>query len=882
MFLTEALKFKEGKRIESQFDKIKRIIKKKVKNKVGYDEKKLAVECEKMEEVIQEVFNFQTVIIHMEDGKDLNAFTFPISTYGDSYYEKNDNNYKFKNKEGKVIVIALLRGLLEFLTASELTAVLLHEIGHSFYHAGFLKKINDLTYEYLLFSSDYKEEAIKEVNKSRKKNKLNKKENVRRIEVFKFLGKVGNEIIKFVLKIVFMMGWQLSLMIRLFLPFIGNLFKLMFSEGYNNELFADKFVAEHDYSESLVTAFVKFDSHGVTKSSGLNSIKKLGNDLLVLIELMYVDEHPSSHTRIKEIISYKEDDYKKAKDSRIKKQLKRELNYTRELLKIQEKNAKEGLLLSKEQRINKMDSIDKLKNITSFSTSSVNELSLQEACILLEKRKYERKENSLVGNSSNAPNFAYKTVYGKLPKTLLTGRTGENKKEWNGLMVDGDFEDVWLNNLDDLPVEIRSTDSGKSEERVAFVIFRMKEKEEKLAPEISKLLNKEKNIYSLCELGMQKKYRICVAGKVYKEKDEKKWEKWWKTVDGIILKAYNKSKKEREIKNKGLSKLIRETTNIKKMKEAEVFFLPTKTRPGTLGKLNKKMEYWHTGIIYDNKVYECLNNSKYSITKEDERVKELSKQKAIYIEKKIDIKKLESEIKSGTSCSTYVARCLGIDDSKGSEKTIYPDELYEKIEEDVVLDERKKEREIKNKEFLNLRRKTMFLSENKEKKILDCFEIEELTLINEKEEKDILDFLLEKLDIKENSSTFLLSEGKEDKKNKLEKKIKKFIKESNKDLEKVKDKRKVENKVGKIITISVMFLQLTFITMALLSVSSIVIPLITLILASIMLMKSLKIYKEDKKLKDKIEGFKKKTKNKKVLEKLDQLSEAIDDSRKAE
>jgi len=113
---------------------------------------------------------------------------------------------------------------------------------------------------------------------------------------------------------------------------------------------------------------------------------------------------------------------------------------------------------------------------------------------------------------------------------------------------------------------------------------------------------------------------------------------------------------------------------------ASIFFLPISTRPNGYLKLNPELkQYWHTGIIYKGKVYECFNNNQYAITDLSKRKKELEEQEAIYITKEIDLNKLKSEIKSGTSCGTYVARCLGIDDSKGYEKTMYPLDVYNKI-----------------------------------------------------------------------------------------------------------------------------------------------------------------------------------------------------------
>ena len=109
---------------------------------------------------------------------------------------------------------------------------------------------------------------------------------------------------------------------------------------------------------------------------------------------------------------------------------------------------------------------------------------------------------------------------------------------------------------------------------------------------------------------------------------------------------------------------------------AIIFFLPIKTRSLNLPdiKLPKDHKFWHTGIIYKNKIYETFNHGKYSISKFNK--KELNIQEAEYTEYKIDINKLYSELNSGTSCGTYVARVVGVCNSKGSIKTYYPDDIY--------------------------------------------------------------------------------------------------------------------------------------------------------------------------------------------------------------
>lgn len=143
----------------------------------------------------------------------------------------------------------------------------------------------------------------------------------------------------------------------------------------------------------------------------------------------------------------------------------------------------------------------------------------------------------------NSPTFAYKAVYGKLPSEPLRGRTDSPKKTWRGLEVDAHLKDEWLEQLNNIErIEVRSTDEGKSEERVAFVVFRMKDSEnDSQAEAISESLNEMEDLYSLCDIGVEERPRIVVAGKViYGQSD---WEEWWNGLAGKIQEALESIRK---------------------------------------------------------------------------------------------------------------------------------------------------------------------------------------------------------------------------------------------------------------------------------------------------------------------------------------------------
>lgn len=148
----------------------------------------------------------------------------------------------------------------------------------------------------------------------------------------------------------------------------------------------------------------------------------------------------------------------------------------------------------------------------------------------------------------NAPTFAYKTVYGRDPDNFLPGRTNDPKKNYKGLLVDKGLSNKWLNSLNSLPVEIRSTDEGKSPERPAFVILRMPEGKDGLYKKMVKNLKRNSDLKVMGDIGMMGRPRICVAGKIWKGRPN--WRSWWDSLTNKILMAYQNTVKD-EMKKVG-------------------------------------------------------------------------------------------------------------------------------------------------------------------------------------------------------------------------------------------------------------------------------------------------------------------------------------------
>ncbi len=142
-------------------------------------------------------------------------------------------------------------------------------------------------------------------------------------------------------------------------------------------------------------------------------------------------------------------------------------------------------------------------------------------------------------NKVNAPMMAYKTVYGKFPEEPLKGRTDSHKKEWKDLWVDKNLKKEWLEKLNSIGVEIRSTEEGKDKVRVAAVIFRMPKGKDKLYNEVKKNLKEDKDLFVSSDIGMGRRPRICVAKDIWRGKEG--WEEWWNSLPRKIERAYKKT-----------------------------------------------------------------------------------------------------------------------------------------------------------------------------------------------------------------------------------------------------------------------------------------------------------------------------------------------------
>jgi len=152
------------------------------------------------------------------------------------------------------------------------------------------------------------------------------------------------------------------------------------------------------------------------------------------------------------------------------------------------------------------------------------------------------KSRSNQSNRVNAPELAYKTVYGHLPKNGLRGRIpGIQEKKYGDIYVDFHIDETILDQLNDIRnIEIRSSCEGHGPDRVAFVIFRLSSDKIKDIDKIIENLRKQ-GLKADYDIGNQGRYRICVATKKwYRENgNNDSWNQWWEKLPHLIENAVN-------------------------------------------------------------------------------------------------------------------------------------------------------------------------------------------------------------------------------------------------------------------------------------------------------------------------------------------------------
>jgi len=147
----------------------------------------------------------------------------------------------------------------------------------------------------------------------------------------------------------------------------------------------------------------------------------------------------------------------------------------------------------------------------------------------------------------NSPTFAYQAVYGKNPDKFLPGRiSGDTEHKCNEVMVDEHIECEWIKELDSIhEIEMRASCEGHSEERVTYIVFRLKEGLGMCPEDIVIEINKIEGLYSKTDIGSEGLPRVVVAGRTYYGQSD--WDYWWENmIENLkrIMEGISKEKNE--------------------------------------------------------------------------------------------------------------------------------------------------------------------------------------------------------------------------------------------------------------------------------------------------------------------------------------------------
>ena len=127
----------------------------------------------------------------------------------------------------------------------------------------------------------------------------------------------------------------------------------------------------------------------------------------------------------------------------------------------------------------------------------------------------------------NAPTFAYKTLYGKMPSPPISGREiSHPTKKINGIEIDKNVPTSVIKSLFNIPeIETRSSCEGQDQRHPTFLILRLMDRDEKAAKKFVQKMKNQKRVRCAYDIGQEKLPRICITWYTWYGNDD--FEKWW-------------------------------------------------------------------------------------------------------------------------------------------------------------------------------------------------------------------------------------------------------------------------------------------------------------------------------------------------------------------
>lgn len=347
-------KTKEIKKIEAKIGEIK--------DKYGSYKNQMKAntskEKEELEDLFCDAFGFTCCSFHIDPEMTYNACTIPISSsvfdFRDfrKYIVSDGKGIKYKKEANIYLIVKITKGLMfsSIFTPAEITAVLLHEVGHNFQSAMSAKAIylniptkvlNLLQAPIAMivypqagpFRNKYTD-IVKSIEKNHKqfadcywfiKN------------IIKTVQGVGLGVLLAILDAIDMTNpaGVIANIPRIILSKLINPANILVLPGeYVGESVSDAFVTVYGYSVELTSAFSKMkeDSYGILPTKVYRSLGAIGAyyDLINLparlIGILF-DPHPNDISRLKSQVEYLEEELlKNEKNPKMKREIQVQIN----------------------------------------------------------------------------------------------------------------------------------------------------------------------------------------------------------------------------------------------------------------------------------------------------------------------------------------------------------------------------------------------------------------------------------------------------------------------------------------------------------------------------------------------------------------------------
>ena len=295
---------------------------------------------------IEAFFGYKTYSLNISPDMDLNAYAFPVGVFLDEQEKRKliaelkatKNGFKHDPKNGAISAVCTLNlGLINYkdITDEEIFAVLLHEIGHTFFEA--------VTDKDCLFSINTKLiAAIKRTNSiiiKRISSGLEISPAQIKSDISTIVSDLKLKFNKFTIKPHAFID-SLKILKHRFMreSMEDNMRKERYD--YTNEKFADTFAASYGYATALHSFLMKVFNEQYDKLAKQKSFpfrfyklsKYLNNDLKAYI-LNRMDPHPYSLARIKVSIEYlKKELGRESLDPKLKSQMLEQINELSKLI----------------------------------------------------------------------------------------------------------------------------------------------------------------------------------------------------------------------------------------------------------------------------------------------------------------------------------------------------------------------------------------------------------------------------------------------------------------------------------------------------------------------------------------------------------------------